>query len=231
MITTSRNGRQLYLHSPSDLIDAGAASEIDKRLLPHWLLLLKWAEEFLTRPNKDLGRSGPVCPFVRPSLDRTTFWITAIEGPSPAPKDLEETVLAYRDWFLELEPRTGEDAQFKTILIALPDILPQDWRTVIDETQARLKADFVRDELMLGQFHPHCEEPGIRSTEFRPLKSPVPMLVIRRITAGDIVFMRSHDGRYDKDYLQSYLRTFAPTIPAGFKQEIIHAMASDGEKD
>ncbi len=57
------------------------------------------------------------------------------------------------------------------------------------------------------------------------------MLVIRSITPGDIVFMRGHDRRYVKDYLQPYLRAFAKGIPATFIQEVIDALVTDNRKE
>ena len=34
-----------------------------------------WIETFVTRPNKDLGRAGPVCPFVPVAMERKTLWL------------------------------------------------------------------------------------------------------------------------------------------------------------
>ena len=34
-----------------------------------------WIKAFVTRPNKDLGRAGPVCPFVPVALERKTLWL------------------------------------------------------------------------------------------------------------------------------------------------------------
>ena len=34
-----------------------------------------WIKSFIVQPNKDLGRAGPVCPFVPVSLERRTLWL------------------------------------------------------------------------------------------------------------------------------------------------------------
>lgn len=201
---------------------------MDQRLVPYYLLTLWWTENFLARPHKDLGRAGPTCPFVRPSLDRNSFWLTAVEGSAPSPAALERMVLGYRDWFLELDPREGEDAQYKAILILLPDLAPADYAAVVDATQRKLKPDFIKQQLMIGQFHALSEEPGVRNPLFRPLKCPVPLLAIRSITSGDVVFMKAADGTYDKDYLKSYLKTFAKGLPPTFIDELAVTMTSNG---
>lgn len=228
MFSTRKAGQELHLFSPDDIVNPAMWPQIDPRLLPHYLLTLWWTENFLARPNKDLGRSGPTCPFVRPSLDKRSFWLTAVSGAEPSLPALEQAVLGYRDWFLELEPTSGDDAQYKAILILLPDLAPEGYRSVVDATQKKLKPDFVRQQLMIGQFHPQCEEPGVRNPMFRPLKCPVPLLAIRFIAAGDIVFMRGPDGTYDKDYLRSYLKTFAHDLPAPFIEELTTTMTTNG---
>jgi len=230
MLSSHQRGQDLQLFSPDDLVRPQFWPELNPRLVPYFLLTLWWTENFLARPNKDLGRSGPTCPFVRPSLDKRSFWLTAVEGTEPAPEKLEEIVLGYRDWFLELEPRTGDDAQYKAILILLPDLAPANFRTVVDATQRKLKPDFIRQQLMVGQFHPQCEEGGVRNPSFRPLKCPVPLLAIRSIASGDIVFMKGADGSYDTDYLKSYLKVFAHDLPAPFIEEVAMSMTASNGK-
>jgi hypothetical protein len=229
MVTSLRNGRELKLFTPDDIVSPQAWANLSPRMLPHFLLTLWWTENFLARPNKQLGRSGPTCPFVRPSLDKNSFWLTAVEGTKPSLDLLEQTVLGYRDWFLELEPRSGDDAQYKAILILLPDLAPDDYAAIIDATQKKLKPDFVRQQLMIGQFHPRCEEGGVRNPLFRPLQCPVPLLAIRGIAAGDVVFMKGPDGAYDTDYLKSYLKAFAHDLPAPFIEEVAMSMTGNGK--
>src|SRR5262245_61274579 len=131
----------------------------------------QWILDFLCRPNPDLGRSGPVCPFVKPALDKGLLWLTAQRGV-PTPGQLTATVMDFRDCFLARQPIEGKDAGLKTILIVFPDIAIHDAPRLIDATQARLKPEFVSRGLMIGQFHPRCEEPGLWNDEFRPLRAP-----------------------------------------------------------
>jgi len=36
-----------------------------------------WIKAFVSMPHKDLGRTGPVCPFVPGALDRKTLWLAS----------------------------------------------------------------------------------------------------------------------------------------------------------
>ena len=65
---------------------------------------IDWMRQFLARPHPELGRSGPVCPFVPGALDQNTIWLTAVNVRSK--NEIVEVVGQYRDHFLELEPKT-----------------------------------------------------------------------------------------------------------------------------
>jgi Domain of unknown function (DUF6875) len=36
-----------------------------------------WTKTFVARPHRDLGRDGPVCPFVPVALEHATLWLAA----------------------------------------------------------------------------------------------------------------------------------------------------------
>ena len=220
MQTRNYNGRELFLLSNVELTKPENWPSVDPVLLPHFLLVLWWAENFLTKPNKDLGRAGPVCPFAGPSLERELFWLTAIRGAQPERDELEEIVVGYREWFREISVKAPDDAQYKTILILLPEVTSDKFASIIDATQKKLKPAFLHEHLMIGQFHSLCDEAGVQNPAFRPLRSPVPMLVIRYMTSADIVFMKDPDGEYNPDFLTTYLSTFGKGLPRTLIKDI-----------
>ena len=58
--------------------------------------------------------------------------------------------------------------------------------------------------LMLGQFHPlPPAEGGLWNPDFRPLRSPVPLLAIRQMVPSDLPFLTG-----EVEFLDSYLRVF-----------------------
>jgi Domain of unknown function (DUF6875) len=36
-----------------------------------------WIKTFVVKPHKELGRAGPVCPFVPVALEHKTLWLAA----------------------------------------------------------------------------------------------------------------------------------------------------------
>ncbi len=225
MISRTRNERQLHLALPEDLTKTERWPGIDPEVLPKMLLVLWWIENFLARPHKDLGRTGPTCPFIRPALERNTVWLSALTRDQYQTVPLEKWVLDFRDWFLDLDPVSSQDSVYKTILITLPDLTPDEYVTILDATQAKLKPSFIQEGLMIGQFHPDCEEGGVRNPAFRPLKSPVPLLAIRKMTPFDFMFLKREKDLYDAGFLQVYFKRFAPDVPPQFVDEIMRRLA------
>lgn len=207
------------------------ASDVRRGLLPEpakpyrYALeeVVRWTHEFLLANHPDLGRSGPVCPYVQPSLDGDLLWLTVYRGADPPLDGLATAAERYGRWFRRLPPRSGRLAQFKSILILLPDLLPERGPDVIDVVQKALKPQFVADGLMIGQFYPGCSMPGLWNHRFRPLSSTVPLLTIRHMVAADAGFLDD-----DPNHLAAYLARFEDRIPSRFQGRVHDAMLQLG---
>ncbi len=180
-----------------------------------------WAETFLCRPHPQLGRAGDVCPYTKSALRHNLFWLTICQGTQFAPEEAYTQVMSYRDWFLELEPRQGKEAQFKTILMLFPNMQAEDAPGIIDSVQRKLKPGFVDKGLMIGQFHPHCPEPGLWNQDFRPLQAPMPLLAMRHMVSTDFPFLRK-----EEQFISAYIRVFGATIPLSMQETIKEARSN-----
>jgi hypothetical protein len=160
--------------------------------------IASWARDYLCNPHPDLGRSGDVCPWCPPSMDMGLFWLCTIQGAPDRDSWCEPTILELIEAFHAREPREGESTQFKTIVAIFPDLRTPE---TIAEIHARLKPFFLDSGLMLGEFFKGCSKSGIRNKAFRPLQSPVPLLVVREILEVDIVFLADR-----VEFVAAYLR-------------------------
>jgi hypothetical protein len=180
------------------------------RDLPVIERVAKWCNEFLARPNSELGRTGSVCPFIPRSLvmNRVAFVVVRTQNSSEA--EIDRTIAKYRDVFLSMEPVSGPGAMDKAIIVILPDVSDEDAPAMVDETHRRLKAQFVDAGLMIGKFHPLSEQGGLHNPGFRPLRSPIPMLAIRNMVDSDLPFLnRVDDPIPDRvKFLEAYERRF-----------------------
>lgn len=169
----------------------------------------EWAINFLGKPHPHLGRTGTVCPFVPTAINSNSIKLTVIRSQKHTLEQLEELVRSYRDIFLDIEPREGEASLNKTILIIFPDIQADD-TYIVDDIQHKLKPYFVDAGLMLGEFHKHNETPGLHNPDFRPLRSPIPMLAIRFMVESDLPFLQriSDEPHLRIKYLRAYLQRF-----------------------
>src|SRR5947199_277898 len=104
--------------------------------------------EQMDEMKKDPG--GAVCPFTGTK--------------SETKEEIVETVGQYRDYFLELEPKSGDLAFDKAILIVFPNLGADD-AAMVDDAQAELKPRFVDSGLMIGEFHENNQSPGLRNDD------------------------------------------------------------------
>jgi hypothetical protein len=208
----------LHLLTPSD-VRHGSLPQSAERHRGVLEEVIRWADEYLCRGHPELGRGGPVCPYVRPSLDRELLWLALHPGADPPLDELSAAVGRYGRWFKQLPPTSGRDAQFKAILIVLPDLPFELTADIIDDVHAAMKPQFVADGLMLGQFYPACEKPGLWNSRFRPLSSTVPLLTIRHMVDADAGFLND-----DARFLAAYLERFADVIPKRLQPTVHEAV-------
>jgi hypothetical protein len=140
-------------------------------------------------------------------MAQDTVWLTMSEfGPGDRAA-IVEAVDRYRGRFLELEPRQGDLAQSKAILIVFPSLSTDD-AALIDQVQFELKSSFVEEGMMLGEFHEQNESPGLRNPDFRPLRSPIPMLAMRYMVETDLPFLHRslYPAALRSEFIRAYLR-------------------------
>jgi hypothetical protein len=179
--------------------------------------VLDWCENFLGKPNALLGRSGNVCPFVpeamvRGSLKLAAVWLKRRGGA--AMREIEEMIVACRDYFLDSERFSGKIDIFGSMAIIFPQVRSEEAPMVIDPVQRKLKPSFVQEGLMLGEFHPVNDTPGLRNESFRPLRSPVPLLAIRRMVESDVDFLMAPNDPPPMrvKLLKAYLHFLGPSL-------------------
>jgi len=165
---------------------------------------------FLAKPHPSVGRKGPVCPFVPKALQLDTINLSVVRTSSiPKPElrsTLTELLVDYIPKFEALEPTTGRQRQFKTVVFVFPDVDIRDAHDIIDGAQLDSKSEFVSRGLMVGEFHAANNASGLRNPNFFPLRTPFPSLAIRHMVPGDLAFMTLDN--YPVDLQLKFLRSF-----------------------
>lgn len=201
---------------PGDEVHIWSATEVDAGdVAPELTAILAWAGSYLVSPSPELGRKGPVCPYTQPALHRDLFHLALATGV-----DVQPAVDSLRSWYegVASEMPAG-DAELLTVLLVLPHLDPVD-PTPLDDLQRVAKDDFVDNGLMIGQFHPTCEAPGLWNPHFHPLRAPIPLLAIRKLVVYDLPFLMDK-----RNHLDSFLRRFAPDIPSRVRGQLAARVA------
>lgn len=200
----------MHLYTPVELEQL--QPDLDE--LPYFNEIIEWVKTFLAKPHPELGRSGAVCPFVPRALKLNTIRLAVIRTKNLKPDQIEEIVKHYREVFLELEPKQADLVFYKAIMLVFPDVSEAEAFELIDSVQQKLKPLFVESGLMLGEFHPRNQAPGLHNPDFRPLRSPVPMLAIRFMAESDLPFLDriTDDPEIRVRYLEAYLQQLTAVI-------------------
>lgn len=190
--------------------------------------LVSWITDFVAMPHKDVGRQGPVCPFMPRALNSDSLLFADVQTKDLEQDKLESLVKSFADTFLNTEPTRGKARLNKAIVLTFQDIDAKDVLETIEGTQSRLKRHFVERGLMLGEFHSTHQGRGIRNDNFFPLQSPIPLLVIRHMIPSDLPFLtRSSDSAKDRlVFLGAYIREFFWCLPADKRGGLARALFS-----
>jgi uncharacterized protein DUF6875 len=175
---------------------------------------LDWVREYLGKGHPQLGRSGPVCPFTGEAVTRQALKIRLVRMEKDKRDRVEAVLLENKMAFTHLA-QNSSNKMLTAIMMVFPDVALEEAPVIIDQVQKKYKPAFVAEGLMLGEFHLLNEAHGLHNSEFRPLRSPFPMLVIRHMVPSDIVFLnRSTDSAEVRiHFLEAYLKSLTNLRP------------------
>ena len=178
-------------------------------------VILQYIRKFLAKTHSDIGRSGPVCPFVPKSLRKDALHLTVIRtGKGSQVSTIKNNLINYlkpfASNFLTMKPTTGSARAFKAAIFIFPDITLDQTTECIDDVQVACKPFYVKRGLMLGEFHLRNNQPGLRNENFFPLRTPIPCLAVRHMVPTDLAFLdvTKYDVSLRIEFLESFLDVF-----------------------
>jgi hypothetical protein len=178
-----------------------------------------WLDEFISRPNPALGRSGDVCPWTRRTLQLGRLFLASIQGTEEA--CIDACVLSLLSAFRAMGDAICPLDTFCAIVTVFPQLSPEVGDQVIVATHTRLKPVFLRNQMMLGEFYPSCEKHGLHTADFRPLHAPHPLLVLRAMVEADLLFLTDRN-----EFVEAYLQTFG----ARGLQRLLELLEAPGDR-
>ncbi len=198
-----------------DLEDVGRTSELAESDLDALHAVANWIRTYVIKPQQDLGRAGPVCPFVPEALERKTLWLAPEQIADRDVPDVVELINGYQRLFLDAQPTDGDDAKYKVIVVVFTDLSADRAQGVFDDVLQHLAVpSYVEDGIVFGPFYEGHEGTAIYNSSFRPFRSPVPFLFVRHGVISDWKFFLD-----DEDWLNVWARRFG--------ESGVHALAEE----
>jgi hypothetical protein len=199
-----------------DLEDVSRTSELAESDLDALRTVADWIKTFVARPHKDLGRAGPVCPFVAGALERKALWLAPEQIADRKVLDVVQLINGYKRLFLDAQPIDGDDADYKSIVIVFTDLSPDRAKDFFDDLLQHLGVpSYVDDGLVLGGFYESNEGTAIYNSSFRPFTAPVPFLLMRHAVISDWKFFLDSE-----DWLNLWARRYGESAVQALAEEL-----------
>jgi hypothetical protein len=214
--TASAQTANLFLLE--DLEDAGRTATLAQGDLDALHAVADWIKSYVTKPHEDLGRAGPVCPFVPGALERKTLWLAPEEITDLDAPAVVELVSGYRRLFLDAQPTDGGDAKYKVIVVVVTDLSADRAQGVFDDVLEQLAVpSYAEDGIVFGPFYQGHEGTAIYNSSFRAFRSPVPFLFVRHGVVTDWKFFLDNE-----DWLNLWARRFGESGAQALAEELRH---------
>jgi hypothetical protein len=177
-----------------DLEDVGKTNELEDGDLDALRAVAEWITTFVIKPHEDLGRAGPVCPFVQMALERKTLWLAPEHMADRSTDDVVELISGYQRLLLDAQPTEGDDTIYKSFFVVFTDLRADRAREFFDEVLEHLAVpSYEKDGFAMGGFYEGNEATAIYNASFRPFTSPVPSLLMRLGVISDWKFFLDNE--------------------------------------
>jgi uncharacterized protein DUF6875 len=178
-----------------------------------------WLINEMAAPHPLLGRPGPVCPYLSSALARDLVIVRSSpwRQHERAPKDAVTAVIRQAVALFHTRPWPAERPDLRAVVAVLPEMPDKAWPAV-DAAHAAAKTAAAERGLMLGQFHPRCETGAVHNPDFRVLRSPYPLLVVRQMALHDVLFLHQDRRQFAAYVAQFGHRYNHPGTPAALAQ-------------
>jgi hypothetical protein len=199
-----------------DLEDVGRTSELAQSDLNALHALADWIKTYVVKPHKDLGRAGPVCPFVPGSLERKTLWLPPEQIADRDVPDVVELMNGYQRLFLDAQPTDGDDADYRVVVVVFTDLSAARAQGLFADVLQHLAVpSYAEDGIVFGPFYEGHEGTAIYNSSFRPFQSPVPFLFVRYGVISDWKFFLDNE-----DWLNLWARRFGESAVKALAEEL-----------
>jgi hypothetical protein len=213
-VTSNSSTTKLFLLEELD--DMNKTRELAQDDLDALRTVADWIKTFVASPHQDLGRAGPVCPFVPGALVRNTLWLALERVAERSAPDVVELIKGYQRLFKDAQPADGDDATYKSFVVVFPDVSADRARDFFGDLLEQVAVpSYENDGFVMGGFHEGNEGTAIYNASFRPFTSPVPFLLVRQAVVSDWKFFLDNEewlNRWSRRYRDAGAQVLAEEL-------------------
>src|ERR1700741_1548668 len=114
-VTPEQANPNLFLLEELD--DESKTNELAEGDLDALRAVADWIATFVARPHKDLGRAGPVCPFVPLAWEHKTLWLAVERSAGRSASEGIRRLDDYKRLFLTTQLVDGNAGSHKSIVV------------------------------------------------------------------------------------------------------------------
>ena len=156
-----------------------AQSQIGSRLL--------WRS--LTGTSAASGQCAPSCLW-HGNIRRFGLLLSGV----PAGKRLIQLIESYKRLLLAAQPVHGDDANNKSIVVVFTDLPAAEAEDFFSGVLQQIGVpSYADDGLVMGPFYEGNDGTALYNPNFRPFRSPVPLLLMRRAVISDWKFFLNNE--------------------------------------
>jgi len=170
----------------------------------------QWLDDYIAQPHADLGRSGAICPFVKPALEKKKLQVIVCDRIRKPDVAAIRRILLTEGLMLRqrLNPEDkGSDLSSNVIIFPY---LPADGGSALHRAYLQSLKHLNRRGIMLAVFYPGFGKGGLHNEGFKLYQSPLPTAALRPMALHDILFV-SHS----REGFLEYHRLFADQYRQG----------------
>jgi hypothetical protein len=177
---------------------------------------LSWIKRFIMQPHPNLGRKGQVCPFAQPAHEARAIYFCAFDADEMSFDVFLDVMMRVRSSFSRLAGSVSGHTDLLSLCIFPINLRAESYYKFIDCAHSMLKPFYMNAGMMLGEFHPLSAVSGAHSEKIFPMRSDVPIFVIRAISLHDILFIDRPSGAVGIRIheLECYLHGVGHRLPA-----------------
>jgi hypothetical protein len=149
-------------------------------------------------------------------LERKVLWLAPEQIAGPDEPDVVELVSGYKRLFLETPPTSGDDADYKVIVVVFTDLRADRAQGVFDDVLQHLAVpSYADDGILFGPYYEGNEGTALYNSRFRPFQSPVPFLFVRQGVISDWKFFLDNE-----EWLNLWARRYGESAVQALAEEL-----------